>query len=79
MALLSVVNVMLLMHHESFPVKNYIGWNPRKLSPANISPFTVLCACVHLCASVLCAHTIVYVCVCVYLRVCMCVYVYVWV
>ena len=39
MALFSVVNVR---HSESFPVKNYIGWNPRKFSPENLSPFTVL-------------------------------------
>ena len=35
----SVVNVR---HRESFPVKNYTGWNPRKFSPVNLSPFTVV-------------------------------------
>ena len=27
--------------HESFPVKNFIERNPRKFSPANLSPFMV--------------------------------------
>ena len=29
---------------KSFPVKNFIGWNPQKFNPANISMFKVLVA-----------------------------------
>ena len=36
---LSVLNVK---YCESFPIKNFIGWNPQKSNPANISTFTVI-------------------------------------
>ena len=26
---------------QSFPMKNYIGWNLQKFSPVNLTPFTV--------------------------------------
>ena len=35
MALLKCCNVR---HRKSFPVKNYIRWNPQKFSPVNLSP-----------------------------------------
>ena len=35
---LSALNVR---YRESFPVKNFIGWNPQKFSPANLSLFMV--------------------------------------
>ena len=27
---------------QKFPMKNFIWWNPRKFSPANLSPFMVI-------------------------------------
>ena len=38
MALFKFLNVR---HLESFPVKNFIGWNPQKFSPVNLSSFMV--------------------------------------
>ena len=38
MALFKCLNVR---HFESFPMKDYIEWNPQKFSPENLSPFVV--------------------------------------
>ena len=37
MALFKFLNIK---DHKCFPVKRFIGWNPRKIIPANLTPFT---------------------------------------
>ena len=41
---LRMIVFLNVRHHESFSVKNFIGWNPQKFSLVNLSLFTVLIA-----------------------------------
>ena len=46
--ILALFKCFKLKEPRKFSVKNFIGWNPRKISPANASSFTVCLLQVHI-------------------------------